>query len=331
MAKRKPNRHYSTPVSSEPSSASSKEEARHLVAEAMNAANEGKTKSLLQKALKVDPHCTEAMCIMSALSDNEASSEYWLRRAIKNTESVFLEPLLPEQESYWDVEESRPNFLAKGQLAVLMLAIGRRGAAIDLMLDLAEKDPADHIGIRYPLIGELLNDWRDAEAWEIYHRYRKDSEAFWDYARFLLEVRDLFKREPWDPGNFVKEWETASGSPKLQERMAKRLAPPPGGEELLVWLEKGLEKNGLMAIHLLFPHMIPSEDEVAVPEEDEMEFHDEEDEANAHSKYLADAWWEAPEQNFWATPFILNVLQENGYGETLEQMPPPPVDEEDED
>lgn len=302
-----------------------------LVAEAMNSGNEGKTKSLLQKALKADPDCTEAMCIMSALSDHEASSEYWLRRALNTLEDAFQQPLRSDQESYWDVEECRPGFLAKGQLTVLLLAIGRRGAAIDLMQEMVDHDPADHIGIRYPLLGELLNDWRDREAWDIYHRFRKDSEAFWDYARFLLEMRDLFKRKPWDPSNFLKESEAAIGQPKMMERVVKRLSAPAGSEQLVTWLEKGIEKNGLMAIYLLNPHIIPEGDEVAVPEEDELEFQDEEDEANAHAKYLADAWWEAPELTFWATIFMMAMLQQRGYSEILNRIPPPPADEDDED
>jgi tetratricopeptide (TPR) repeat protein len=73
--------------------------------------------------------------------------------------------------------------------------MGEKTAAISHFNDILRLNPNDNQGLRYPLLGYLLEENRDREARELMDRFPGEGSAAWLFSKALLK----FKREGQNP------------------------------------------------------------------------------------------------------------------------------------
>lgn len=90
---------------------------------------------------------------------------------------------------FWGFLETRPYMRARAGLAQELRAQGAREDAVAELRELLALNPDDNQGLRYLLLGWLLEAGAEAEAAALLQRYEADDYAGFLYGRALLEFR----------------------------------------------------------------------------------------------------------------------------------------------
>lgn len=90
---------------------------------------------------------------------------------------------------FWGFIETRPYMRARGGLALALLELGETDAAIGHLRAMLELNPNDNQGIRYVLLGTLLDREATDEVVALLDVYDADYSPYWAYTRLLLAFR----------------------------------------------------------------------------------------------------------------------------------------------
>jgi tetratricopeptide (TPR) repeat protein len=148
--------------------------------------------ALARRALEVSADCADAYCILaqSARSLPEAIELY--RQGVAAGERALgAEAFVTDVGHFWGLLETRPYMRARAGLAASLWAADARAEAVEHYRDMLRLNPGDNQGIRYVLLGCLLQTKAWAEAERLYAAHEDDPMATWAYARALLDFQRL--------------------------------------------------------------------------------------------------------------------------------------------
>lgn len=153
--------------------------------------------ALARKALGISPLCADAYVLLAeeaARSVEEARDHY--AKGVEAGE-LALGPHGFEEYAghFWGFLETRPYMRARAGLASALLKLGDIDGAIDHFRDMLRLNPNDNQGIRYTLLGCLLERGDDGALKELLAAYEDDAGVFWLYTRALLVFREGWEND----------------------------------------------------------------------------------------------------------------------------------------
>lgn len=167
------------------------EQAQDLCWQAMDSPTYARAKKLYDKALSIDPDCTDALIHKAGRSKSLCQAEALLERAVlKAAERLGGQAFFQKNQGhFWGMMETRPYMRAKAALAATYVESGRSLDAIAEYEHMLELCPNDNLGIRYHLLGRYLRAGELHRARRLLNSYEEASAVFL-YARTLLAVLD---------------------------------------------------------------------------------------------------------------------------------------------
>jgi tetratricopeptide (TPR) repeat protein len=167
------------------------DQAQDLMYDAWEAPNPRERVRLAKQALQISPDCADAYVLLAeetTRSPKEAAALY--EKAIAAGERALGKEAFAEDVGhFWGILATRPYMRARLGLAQALWAMGRRKEAISHLWDMLRLNPNDNQGVRYMLLGWLLEVGDQAEAGKLLDRYEEDYSATWLYARTLRTFR----------------------------------------------------------------------------------------------------------------------------------------------
>ena len=91
--------------------------------------------------------------------------------------------------AFWGFLETRPYMRARAGLAVRLIALGRQDEAIGHLRAMLRLNPNDNQGIRYLLLGCLLERGDLSGANALIGEYPDEASVWWCYGRALIAFR----------------------------------------------------------------------------------------------------------------------------------------------
>jgi tetratricopeptide (TPR) repeat protein len=190
-------------------------QAQEVMYGAWNEQNPAKRINLAHRALAISPNCADAYVL---LAEEEAGSigralEYY-QKGVKAGEKALGEAFFAENEGYfWGILETRPYMRARAGLANLLWDLGRKEEAQAHYREMLRLNPNDNQGIRYALLGLLLELNRLDEVDALLGEYEDDWSAEWSYTKVLRAfqkegdsqaaqeaLKEALEQNPYVPG-----------------------------------------------------------------------------------------------------------------------------------
>lgn len=165
--------------------------AQELMYEAFETPSAVQRIKLAHKALSISPNCADAWVL---LAEEEADTlgrrlEYY-RKGVEAGERALGHQCFEEDKGhFWDILETRPYMRARLGVVTTLLELGRTDEAIAECQAMLELNPNDNQGVRYILLGALMDTGRDDEARQLIKQYEGDPSPNWLYTRALLAFR----------------------------------------------------------------------------------------------------------------------------------------------
>lgn len=148
---------------------------------------------LAMEALSHSPDCADAYVIFAEeIPDTlEEKREMYLAGVEAGQRALGDEAFTEDVGHFWGLLETRPYMRARAGLAACLWELGEREEAVDHYRDMLRLNPGDNQGIRYILLGYLLQMGGDDEAAALLDdpEYVDDGTATWPYSRALLAFR----------------------------------------------------------------------------------------------------------------------------------------------
>ena len=166
-------------------------EAQTRAFDAMEARTIERRLALAGEALEITPLAADAWAVL-AMAAPEVSAlalELWRQAVAAGTLAAGPGIFVEDAGDFWGIVETRPYMRARAGFAQELRRHGRREEAVAELYDMLRLNHDDNLGMRYLLMGWLLEDRRDAEAEALHARYAGDSYAGWPYAAALLAFR----------------------------------------------------------------------------------------------------------------------------------------------
>lgn len=143
-----------------------------------------------EKALSISPDCADAYNLLADFAGTLESRTAIYRGGVAAGERALGEKAFKDDVGYfWGLLETRPYMRARAGLAQCLWELGKRDEAISHYQDMLRLNPGDNQGIRYLLMGCLIQANRDTEAEALYRQYEDEGMANWAYSRALLDFR----------------------------------------------------------------------------------------------------------------------------------------------
>lgn len=146
--------------------------------------------ALAREALEVSDDCADAHCLLAqnATSLREATELY--RQGVTAGERAIGAHAFEEDVGhFWGLLETRPYMRARAGLAASLWTAGDEAEAVEHYRDMLRLNPGDNQGLRYVLLGCLLQMGAWDEAEKLYAEYEDDAMATWPYSRVLLDFQ----------------------------------------------------------------------------------------------------------------------------------------------
>lgn len=165
--------------------------AQELMYEAFETSSAVQQIKLAHKALSISPNCADAWVL---LAEEEADTlgrklEYY-RKGVEAGERALGQQCFEEDKGhFWSILETRPYMRARLGVVTTLLELGRTEEAIAECWAMLELNPNDNQGVRYILLGALMDTGRDDEARQLIKQYEGDASPNWMYTRALLAFR----------------------------------------------------------------------------------------------------------------------------------------------
>jgi tetratricopeptide (TPR) repeat protein len=145
---------------------------------------------LARKALSVSPDCADAYVILA----NQAASREQARQLLEEgvaagQRAIGAKTFENVTGRFWLDQRTRPYMRARLGLAQCLWESGQRVQAVEHYAEMLRLNPSDNQGVRYLLLGGLLDLDRDDDAQGLLQRYEHDGSAEWAYTTALLAFR----------------------------------------------------------------------------------------------------------------------------------------------
>ena len=146
---------------------------------------------LARQALELSPDCADAYVLLADLEAATIRERIaLLRQGVAAGQRALGEKYFKENAGHFWLElDSRPFMRAKAALADILWEIGQSDEAMELWREMLLLNPNDNQGVRYMLLGCLLELQRDEEAEELLNCYAGDAGAEWSFGAALLAFR----------------------------------------------------------------------------------------------------------------------------------------------
>jgi tetratricopeptide (TPR) repeat protein len=173
------------------------EEAQDIMYSAWEEPSKKKRIMMARRALEISADCADAFVLLAEESASSLADarDCYERGTQAGERALGPEAFKKEAGHFWGVIETRPYMRARAGLAGVLWHMGEKAAAISHYHDMLRLNPNDNQGLRYPLLGYLLEENRDREARELMDRFPGEGSAAWLYSKALLK----FKREGPNP------------------------------------------------------------------------------------------------------------------------------------
>ncbi|MBY0332651.1 MAG: tetratricopeptide repeat protein, partial [Acetobacteraceae bacterium] len=181
---------------------------------------------------------------MAAPEGSPLALALWQQAVAAGTLAVGPLGFLDMEGEFWGYLETRPYMRARAGLAQELWRQGRHDAAIGELQDLLRLNPNDNQGLRYRLLGWLLELGHDVAAAALHARYDGDGYAGWLYGAALL----AFRRNGGDSAAARQSLRDAlAGNPHLgpllagtvpmPKRLPEAYSPGEASEAQVAWRE----------------------------------------------------------------------------------------------
>jgi tetratricopeptide (TPR) repeat protein len=162
--------------------------AQELAFEAYESEGEEPALELVDRALKLDPDCEDALTIRAFITCEDAGELIAaLEHAATCGENRLGEEFFAEfMGDFWPMVEARPYMRTIKQLAEVLWNVGRRLDAIAHYENLLDLDPADHMGNSTLLLGYYLAMGEIQRSWDLLEEYDDEQSAVFNWAWVLL-------------------------------------------------------------------------------------------------------------------------------------------------
>ena len=145
---------------------------------------------LARQALNVSPDCADAYVILA----NQAASRDQARQLLEEGVAAGQRAIGPKTFEtsaghFWLDQRTRPYMRARLGLAQCLWESGQRAQAVEHYAEMLRLNPNDNQGVRYLLLGGLVDLDRDEDAQRLLQRYEHDGSAEWAYTTALLAFR----------------------------------------------------------------------------------------------------------------------------------------------
>ncbi len=145
---------------------------------------------LARQALSVSPDCADAYVILA----NQAASRDLARQLLEEgvaagQRAIGTKTFENSTGHFWLDQRTRPYMRARLGLAQCLWESGQRAQAADHYAEMLRLNPNDNQGVRYLLLGALVDLDRDDDAQRLLQRYEHDGSAEWAYTTALLAFR----------------------------------------------------------------------------------------------------------------------------------------------
>jgi len=145
---------------------------------------------LARRALSVSPDCADAYVILA----NQAASRDQARQLLEEgvaagQRAIGLKTFETTTGRFWLDQRTRPYMRARLGLAQCLWESGQRAQAVEHYTELLRLNPNDNQGVRYLLLGGLVDLDRDEDAQRLLRNYEHDGSAEWAYTTALLAYR----------------------------------------------------------------------------------------------------------------------------------------------
>ena len=164
--------------------------AQEIADAAWEAAQPQEQMALAQHALSVSPDCADAYVILANQSPSRQQARELLEEGVAaGARAIGTQEFKSSTGHFWLDTRTRPYMRARLGLAQCLWESGQRSEAAGHYMEMLRLNPNDNQGIRYLLLGALVELDRDAEAQRLLASYEQDSSAEWAYTSALLAFR----------------------------------------------------------------------------------------------------------------------------------------------
>ncbi len=146
--------------------------------------------ALAKQALEISEDCADAYCILAGGAKSLSKATQLYQQGVAAGERAIGPQAFKEDVGhFWGLLETRPYMRARAGLAAALWTAGDEAEAVAHYQDMLRLNPGDNQGIRYVLLGCLLQmgAWDDAE--RLHAAYHDDGMATWVYSRVLLDFQ----------------------------------------------------------------------------------------------------------------------------------------------
>ncbi len=169
------------------------QDAQDLIYDAWETSDPRERVRLANEALIHSPDCADAYVIFAEEipATLEEKREIYTAGVEAGQRAVGERAFEDDVGHFWGLLETRPYMRARAGLAACLWQLGKRDEAEAHYRDMLRLNPNDNQGIRYTLLGCLLEMGSDADAAELLDDpgYADDATATWPYNRALLTYR----------------------------------------------------------------------------------------------------------------------------------------------
>lgn len=167
------------------------EEAQDLIYEAFDEPDPDIRIEMAREALDISPNCADAYVLLAEEEAEtlEEAAEYYQQGVEAGERALGDEYFENYAGQFWGLIETRPYMRARAGLAGCLWGLRKRKEARGHFEALLNLNPNDNQGIRYQLLGLLLEMKLYDEARELLERYADDYSAHWLWDRALLEFQ----------------------------------------------------------------------------------------------------------------------------------------------
>ncbi len=164
--------------------------AQELAFQAYEAEDGDQALELAERALQLDDHCVDALCLRAFLVCDDAGELIAeLEHAATTGEKRLGEEFFAEfMGDFWPMVEARPYLRTLKHLAEVLWSVGRRFDAIAVYENLMDLDPADHMGHAALLLGYYLAMGEVQRSWDLLEEVDDGDSTIFAWAWVLLTL-----------------------------------------------------------------------------------------------------------------------------------------------
>lgn len=167
-----------------------REQAQDLAYQAYESGDSDIAQKKVDKALKLDPECVDALALQAFLTCEDAGDLIVkLEHAATCGEERLGEDFFAEyMGDFWPLVEARPYMRTIKQLAEALWSVGRRFDAVENYENLLDLDPEDHMNNSPLLLSCLLSMGEVQRSWDLLEEHDDGENAVFLWAWVLVEV-----------------------------------------------------------------------------------------------------------------------------------------------